>query len=208
MHSIAASLATFSVAAAILTITPGLDTALVLRTAAIEGGRRAFAAGLGIVTGCLVWACAVAGGLGVLFDIWHVAFTVLRWIGAAYLLYVGIQLLVRPRNSFSAQQESRQRAGSPFLRGAMTNLLNPKVGIFYITFLPLFVPADVAVTPYLILLGAIHAAMGLAWFALMISAIRPLTEWMRRPKVIKSLDRLTGGIFVAFGLALAVESDR
>ncbi|MGZ8306137.1 MAG: LysE family translocator, partial [Allosphingosinicella sp.] len=91
------SLIAFALAAALLTITPGLDTALVLRTAAAEGARRAFAAALGICLGCLAWGALVAVGLGMLLQASELAYRVLKWIGAAYLLYLGVRMIFARR---------------------------------------------------------------------------------------------------------------
>jgi threonine/homoserine/homoserine lactone efflux protein len=90
-------------------------------------------------------------------------------------------------------------------RGLLTNLLNPKVGVFYISFLPQFVPDGVQPAPFLLLLAAIHAAMGIAWFALLIAGTRPIAGALRRAAVVRWLDRITGGVFLAFGLHLALE---
>jgi threonine/homoserine/homoserine lactone efflux protein len=204
MHSTGISLFAFTAAAALLTVTPGLDTALVLRTAASEGPRRALASGLGIVTGCFVWAAIVAGGLSALLVASAFAYNILRWIGAAYLLYVGFRLLRQPRESLADEAAPPSRGAYP--RGALTNLLNPKVGIFYVSFLPQFIPAGVSVAPFTLLLGAIHGLLGLIWFAVLIVATRPLMQWLRRPSVVRWLDRATGGIFICFGVRLAVES--
>jgi threonine/homoserine/homoserine lactone efflux protein len=94
------SLVAFFAAASLLTIAPGLDTALVLRTAAIAGPRRAALAGLGVAVGCFGWAILVALGLGALLAASQVAYTMLRWIGAAYLVWVGYKMLRHPRRSF------------------------------------------------------------------------------------------------------------
>jgi threonine/homoserine/homoserine lactone efflux protein len=208
MHSLAASLAAYLAAASLLTITPGLDTALILRTAATGNARRAALAGLGIATGCFAWAALVALGLGALLAASHLAYTILRWVGAAYLLWVGLRMLRHPRRSFASPESADEPRGSAFVTGALTNLLNPKVGVFYVTFLPQFVPAGVSAAPYMLLLGAIHAVLGLIWFACLILATRPLTVFLRRPRVIKACDRLTGGVFMLFGLGLALESRR
>ena len=207
MHSVAVSLMAYTAAAAVLTITPGLDTALVLRTATAEGARRALGSALGIVSGCFVWTACVAAGLGVVLLASELAYTALRWAGAAYLLYVGLQLLRNPRTRFAAEPADRKRGGSAFARGALTNLLNPKVGIFYVSFLPQFIPNNVPVAPYTVLLGAIHALLGLVWFICLIAATRPLVGLLRRPAVVKTLDRITGGIFIAFGARLAVAAN-
>lgn len=206
MHSITESLLAFTAAATLLTITPGLDTALVLRTAASEGPRRGLWSGLGVITGCMVWAASVAAGLGVLLVASRVGYAALRWAGAAYLLYVGFRMLRHPRVSFATAHGLQPRGRSAFARGALTNLLNPKVGVFYVSFLPQFIPSDVAVAPYAMLLGAIHALLGLLWFVCLIAAMGPLSRWLRSPKVVRVLDRATGVLFVAFGARLALES--
>ena len=90
-------------------------------------------------------------------------------------------------------------------RGFLTNLLNPKVGVFYISFLPQFLPAGVPAGPFIFLLAAIHGAMGLAWFAVLIAATRPLAGLLQRTAVVRWLDRVTGGVFLAFGARLALE---
>lgn len=208
MMSVYASLAAYIAAASLLTITPGLDTALVLRTAATEGGRRAAQAGLGIAVGCFAWATLVALGLGALLAASEIAYTVLRWVGAAYLVYVGFKMIRRPRRDFGLGMRTDPKPGAAFATGLLTNLLNPKVGVFYVTFLPQFVPRDVAVGPCILLLGAIHAALGITWFACLILATRPLARFLQRPRVVQACDRLTGGMFVAFGVGLAAQVRR
>jgi len=206
MHSISTALFAYTVAAVLLTITPGLDTALVLRTAASEGPRRALWSGLGIVTGCFVWAAIVAGGLSALLVASEFAYNALRWVGAGYLLYVGLKLLHQRRHSFVNEAVPQDRGRGAFARGALTNLLNPKVGIFYVSFLPQFIPSGISVAPSTLLLGAIHGLLGLFWFLALIAATRPLTQWLRRPSVVRWLNRTPGGVFIAFGTRLAFES--
>lgn len=202
------ALVAFCAAAALLTLTPGLDTAIVLRTATVEGSRRAVLAALGVITGCLVWGAAVALGLGVLLEASAVAFNVIRWVGAAYLVWLGIGLIVRPRSRFEGPPETGPGRGGDFAwmrRGFLTNLLNPKVGVFYISFLPQFVPQGVAAGPFMFLLAALHGLMGVIWFAVLIAATRPVAAVLQRAAVVRWLDRLTGGVFLAFGVRLALE---
>ena len=209
MDPAASALIAFSAAAVLLTVTPGMDNALVLRTAAVDGRREAFAAALGISLGCLGWALITAVGLGALLAASEAAYTVLKWVGAAYLLYLGVGLLLKPRETFEALAAADAgRAGGAFLRGLLTNLLNPKVGVFYVSFLPQFIPADAAVPVWTALLGAIHALVGLIWFVGMIAATAPIAGFLRRAAVVRWIDRLTGGLFIAFGLKLALEGRR
>ena len=201
------ALMAFSLAAALLTITPGLDTALVLRTAATEGPRRALAAAVGIGTGCLVWGVVAACGAGALLTASATAYTALKWAGAAYLVWVGVKLIARPRDSFEPGTLSPTGGGAAasLRRGLLTNLLNPKVGVFYISFLPQFVPAGADPAIFGVLLAAIHVVMGLLWAGLLIAATGPLVGLLREASVIRWLDRITGGVFLAFGLRLALE---
>ena len=208
MNSVSVSLITFTVAASALTITPGLDTALVLRTAMTGNSRRAALAGLGIAVGCFCWAFLVALGLGALLSASQIAYTVLRWIGAAYLVWTGYRMLRHPRSSFVIEGWADRGLRTSFGMGALTNLLNPKVGIFYMSFLPQFVPNGVSVGPYILLLGAIHATLGLIWFACLIIATRPIVRLLRAPAAVQTCDRVTGSIFVAFGAGLALGSRR
>lgn len=201
------ALLAFAVAAGLLTITPGLDTALVLRTAAVEGPRRAALAAVGIVAGCLVWGAAVALGLGALLDASQLAFQILKWAGAAYLVWLGVNLILKPRDRFDAGAAPLPDGdGLAWMRrGFLTNLLNPKVGVFYVSFLPQFLPQGVAAGPFIFLLAVLHGVMGLAWFAALIAATRPIAGALQRAAVVRWLDRLTGGVFLAFGLRLALE---
>jgi threonine/homoserine/homoserine lactone efflux protein len=197
------ALLAFSFAAFLLTITPGLDTALVLRTAATEGPRRAFAAALGIGIGCLVWGVAAACGAGALLT----AYTALKWAGAAYLVWVGGKMLIRPRDSFEPGAMALTGGGglAALRRGLLTNLLNPKVGVFYISFLPQFVPTGANPASFGVLLAGLHVVMGLIWAGLLIAATAPLAGLLRKASVIRGLDRITGGVFITFGLRLALE---
>jgi threonine/homoserine/homoserine lactone efflux protein len=195
------SLLTFTVAAALLAATPGVDTALVLRALVTSGARRALLAALGIAAGCLVWGAVVALGLGALLTASALAFNVLKVVGAVYLFWQGLKLLrrkPRPGSVLSASPPS----GSAFLTGFLTNVLNPKVGVFYVTLLPQFLVADVPAGPYIFALAGIHVGLSLLWFVLLIAAARPLQKWLARPRVQVGMDRITGLVFVVSGLKL------
>jgi threonine/homoserine/homoserine lactone efflux protein len=205
--TVAQALIAYVLAAGLLTLTPGLDTAIVLRTAAAEGPKRAALAAGGVIAGCLIWGAAAALGLGALLAASQAAFTALKWAGAAYLLWLGLGLILRPRERFELAGET-PRAGGDFAwlrRGLLTNLLNPKIGVFYISFLPQFLPPGVQPAPFIFLLAAIHAVLGLAWFACLIAATRPIAEVLRRAAVVRWLDRATGVVFLGFGLKLALD---
>ena len=202
--TIVESLSAFVAAAGLLTLTPGVDTALVLRSAAFDGPGAGVRATIGILLGCLVWGGLVAFGLAALITASPLAYTGLKWAGAIYLLWLGGRMVLRPRTAPPAAAELGEARPRWFLRGLAGNILNPKMGVFYVSFLPQFVPSGVAVAPYILLLAAIHAGLGLLWCGALILASRPLGRAMRRPTVIKTLDRVTGAVFIGFGIRLAI----
>jgi threonine/homoserine/homoserine lactone efflux protein len=211
-HAIAA----FAAAAVVLSVTPGLDTALLLRTTAAGGRRQGLLAAIGVNLGCLVWGSAASVGLGALLAASTLAYTVLKWAGAAYLVWVGAGLVLRPRDRLApagsageggaeARPDPSVAGWRPLLQGFLTNILNPKVGVFYITFLPQFIPTGANVMTFSLLLTVIQASINLAWFALLLALSVRIGRAMRRPGVVRVLDRLTGTVFVGFGARLAFE---
>lgn len=201
------ALVAFTIAAGLLTLTPGLDTALVIRTAAAEGPKRAIGAAVGVGLGCLVWGAAASFGVGALLTASEVAYTVLKWAGAIYLAWTGIRMILKPRDQFEPGEMKPVDAGpiAAMRRGLLTNLLNPKVGIFYVSFLPQFMPTGVDPARFGLLLTGIHVVEGLLWFAALIAATVPIAGLLRVPVVVQWLDRITGSVFVAFGIRLALE---
>ena len=198
------SLLAYTLAATLLTLTPGLDTALILRTAAAEGGRKAFHVALGIDMGCFIWGALVAFGLGALLVVSEFAYTLLKWCGAAYLFWLGIQLLLRPRQHFSANTEETNYANNWFLRGMFGNVLNPKIGIFYVSFLPQFIPAGHSPISWTFLLVAIHVLIGTLWSLVLITSARYASGVLKKPAVVKWMDRITGCLFLLFAAKLAL----
>ncbi|WP_433170722.1 LysE family translocator [Actinoallomurus sp. CA-150999] len=195
-------LLTFAGVAALLTLVPGPDSLLVLRTAIAYGRRSAFVAALGIQAGCLWWGAAAGFGLTAVLAASHTLYTVLRWAGAAYLLYLGVRLLVNREEKTGDAAESPGRGW--FLRGLLTNALNPKVGVFYLSLLPQFVPAGAPVLPWSLLLTGVHVAEGLAWCTVLTVLADRLGRLLRRPAVGRVLDRVAGTAFLGFALRLAL----
>lgn len=203
--SIADNLMAYTFAATLLTLTPGLDTALILRTATVEGRKQAIRAALGINAGCLLWGAAVAFGLGALIAVSELAYDILKYCGAAYLAWLGVNMLLRPRQSLGtvSTTDSRPQANW-FVKGMLGNLLNPKVGIFYVSFLPQFIPQGQPLVAWTFGLVSIHVALGLLWSMILIGATQSLAGVLRREKVIQWMDRATGLVFVLFAARLAL----
>jgi threonine/homoserine/homoserine lactone efflux protein len=208
--TLAQSMLAFAVAAGLLTVTPGLDTALVLRVATIEGRRHALAAGAGICCGLLTWGVLASAGLAAVLAASQVAYDLLRLAGAGYVVYLGLLA------SCASDRAPRQSATPPalaatgsdrrwFARGLVTNLLNPKVGVFYVTFLPQFVPAGANTVVVCLALAAVHAAEGVVWFCALASMAQGLGGWLRGARVRAGIEGLTGFVFIGFGVKLALQ---
>jgi threonine/homoserine/homoserine lactone efflux protein len=206
--SLGSAVLTFALVAGVLTVTPGLDTALVLRAALTQSRREAVATGVGIVAGLIVWGAAAAVGVSALLTASQVAFDVLRYAGAAYLLIFGIRLLVRaarPRaQAEPAPDVVRGSAWRAARLGLGTNLLNPKVGVFYVALLPQFVPSGSDPLAVGLLLAGVHAVLSLLWFAGLIALAAAVGRWLRRPSTVRAVDGVTGATLVGFGVRLAV----
>ena len=200
------TLFSFLFAITILTLTPGFDTALVLRSAVAQGAKRASVTALGITLGCLVWGVAVGFGLGALLLASEMAYNLLKWLGAAWLLWLGLKLLLKPRQAAIDSQQPALQQGylACFSRGLLGNLLNPKVGIFYVSFLPQFIPAGASVALWCSLMALAHMLLGLIWNAVLIGGSHYFAGHLRKPRVLKVMDRLTGCVFIGFAAKLAL----
>lgn len=193
----------YLIAITLLTITPGLDTTLIIRTATLEGKAKAFQAALGINLGCIVWGVIVACGLGALLMTSDLAFNLLKWMGAIYLAWLGLNLILKPRSQLAGLNDSTTTQNW-FIKGFWGNLLNPKVGIFYISFLPQFIPQSSSPIIWTMGLVMIHVVIGLFWSIFLIVAMQSISAYLKQPKFIQYMDRITGSVFLLFALKLAL----
>jgi threonine/homoserine/homoserine lactone efflux protein len=192
--------------AALLTILPGADMALVAKVTLLDGKRAAFLTSLGICAGLPVHAAASALGLSVILATSAEAFTAVKFTGAAYLTYLGIRTIRDSMRAIAdpAVAAARTRGGvAAFAQGWLSNVLNPKVALFYLTFLPQFIsPGDNVLSKSLLLAG-IHGVLGLIWLPLYAYAIDRLVLVMRSAR--RWLERISGAALVGLGLRLALE---
>jgi threonine/homoserine/homoserine lactone efflux protein len=141
----------------------------------------------------------------------HTGYDVLRYVGGAYLIWIGVQAL-RSRAALAHEPQAAPARryppflGSGYVAGLATDLLNPKVGVFFVTFLPAFVPAGADVRGVTLLLGAIFALETLVYFVLLIGVADRVVSWMTDPRTRRRLDRGAGLVFISFGLRLATEN--
>ncbi|HEY0578680.1 MAG TPA: LysE family translocator [Pseudonocardia sp.] len=204
-----AHLLAFTAVVAVLTISPGPDVAVVVRMS-LAGRARGIACGFGIVTGCFVWGVASAVGISALLTASTLLYNVLRIAGALYLCVLGVQAW-RSRSSSAATAPGVPVPSvgggmwAAFRTGLITNVLNPKVGVFYLSLLPAFVPPGVAVLPATLLLVGIHAVLGVLWLSLIATTVDRARDWLSRVRIRRVMDRITGGALVGFGVAAASE---
>ena len=201
----------FAAVAGLLTIIPGLDTAMVLRSTAAYGRRHGFATALGVNAGALVWGAGAAVGVSALLTASTVAYTVVRVVGAAYMISLGARLLRQARRgeidaAAPAASPARQSLGSSWRRGFTTNLLNPKIGAFYVAVLPQFIPAHAPHLAVGLLLALVHDLEGLTWFSAIILGAHTVRRWLQSRRTRRGLDGVTGATLIGFGIKLGLSS--
>lgn len=206
----------FIVSGLLLNIMPGPDSLLIMTRSATQGWRAGSAAALGIGAGTMVHIFAAALGLSALLATSATAFTVVKWIGAAYIVYVGIGMLrakLRAEADDAADAESAARSAAQplayrkiFFQGFLTNVLNPKVALFFLAFVPQFISSDSTSKPLaFIVLGCIFNFNGMLWCnGLAVFTAFASARLKVKPLVALWLNRVTGGLFLALGLRLAL----
>lgn len=202
--------------AALLTIIPGADMALITKTTLADGRRAAFFTTLGICAGLCVHAVASALGLSAILRVSAVAYSVVKFAGGAYLIYLGVQTIRESGKrriaetageigNFTNARLERRMIGRCFRQGVFTNVLNPKVAVFYLTFLPQFVAPSDPVLPKSLALASIHIGMGLVWLTAFAHFLSGFSALMNRPAVKQTLERITGALLIGLGVRLAWE---
>jgi threonine/homoserine/homoserine lactone efflux protein len=190
----------------LLTITPGADMAMVSRSVFLGGRRAALGTTLGIAAGCMVWAIASAAGVAAVLAASETAYDALRLVGAAYLVFLGVQSLLAARSlHVDAPRATGLTPKSPFRQGLLTNLFNPKIALFYTTFLPQFIrPGD----PVLLLsmaMAGVHIVLGIVWLSTYAWLLDRAIETFRSSRLRRALDALTGVVLVALGIRVAAD---
>jgi RhtB (resistance to homoserine/threonine) family protein len=197
--------------ALLVIIAPGPDTAMVTKNAVLHGRDAALGTALGVNAGLLIWTIAAAVGLAAVVRESAVAFAILKLVGAAYLIWLGVQALRAARrhpalDPVSALPPTR-RVGAllGFRQGLMSNLANPKIAVFFTSLLPQFVaPREPVFVPFL-LLGGLFVVMTLVWLCSYALLAARISGVLTRPSVKAALDRLTGIVLIGLGVRLALE---
>jgi RhtB (resistance to homoserine/threonine) family protein len=197
--------------AAVVIIVPGPDTAVILRNILLHGRRAGLGTSFGVAAGLAAWTVAAALGVASIVRASEVAFTALKLIGALYLVWLGIQAIRTAGEAIGHGEDSpagsrraiTARAG--FRQGLLSDLANPKIGIFFTSLLPQFVdPGHAVLVPFL-LLGAVFVTMTTLWLIAYCMVAARLAQMLQRPRIKRALDRITGAVLIGLGLRLAAE---
>jgi RhtB (resistance to homoserine/threonine) family protein len=197
--------------AAIVIVVPGPDSAVVTKNVLMHGRRTALGTSVGVSAGLSVWTLAAALGVASVLRTSALAFTVLKLVGALYLIWLGVQAFRDASQVKSSRTAPRTKAPRPmgirggFRQGFLSDLANPKIGIFFTSLLPQFVdPGRPVLLPFL-LLGGVFVLMTVLWLVAYCLVAARAAESLMRPRVKAALDRVTGTVLVALGLRLATE---
>ena len=204
----------FTGIAAILTLTPGADTMLVMRNVLARGQRAGILTTVGICSGLFFHATLSALGLSLILVRSAAVFEIVKLIGACYLIFLGGQSLWRalhhgpgkisdPRENSVAKQ--KKKGSHSIIEGLLTNVLNPKVAIFYLAFLPQIISPGDSVLAKSVLLAGIHFTLGIAWLSLVTVFLGRMRIFLTRPRVQRVIEATTGAVLIAFGARLALE---
>lgn len=203
----------FTGIAALLTITPGADTMLVVRNVLTRGGKAGLLSTFGICSGLFIHASLSALGLSIILVKSAAAFQIVKYAGAIYLIYLGSQSLRRIFHGHETQlskignAENAEKSGTKksLLEGFLTNILNPKVAIFYLAFLPQFINTGDPVFEKSILLASIHAMEGIIWLSFISLFLDRIKDFIARPKTRKTIEGISGAVLIGFGIKLGME---
>src|SRR5437763_2947664 len=196
----------FLAAGILLNLTPGPDTVYILGRSIAQGREAGVASALGISVGSIFHTCAAALGLSAILATSALAFGTIKLFGGAYLIFLGIKMILDRRKQLSLPSNFRRRTTiAAFRQGVLTNILNPKVALFFLAFLPQFIdPASNARVPAFILLGLTFVTTGTIWCLILAWFASVFRERLRNNETIShSLNRTAGALFVFLGLRLA-----
>ena len=194
--------AAFLGVSAIVIVTPGQDTALTIRNTLLGGRRSGILTAVGVSGGQAVWALATSAGVAAVLQASEPAFVAVKLAGAVYLVLLGLQTLMPALRSGTSKPKTSPR-GRPLRQGLVSNLGNPKMAIFFTSLLPQFVTSPSFGS--LLALGLVFCSLTLIWLTAYAFAVAKAGDFLRRSRVRRALDALTGAVLVALGLRLAAE---
>ena len=200
----------FVITCIFLIILPGPDTAIMTKNTLTVGKQGGFKTMIGICCALSIHTLTAIVGLSAIIAKSALLFSIFKYIGAVYLIYLGIKSLWTLRNQEATETvvKIKYKNTSSFKQGFLTNLLNPKIAVFFLTFLPQFVnPGSHTFMPFLIL-GMIYIVLTIVWYLFYIYLLNQISSFMKKPKTQKVIEGITGTILIGFGIKLALEKAR
>ncbi len=201
----------FIIAAIILNLTPGVDTMYILTRSVSQGKKAGFVSVAGIMSGCIFHVLCAAFGLSLILSTSAIAFTLVKFTGALYLIYLGIKTFLQKTSAFETSESGYKTKDltTIYKQGVFTNVLNPKVALFFLSFLPQFINPDFANGPIpFLILGITFLVTGTLWCLFLAWSAASMTNTLRNNSYLeKLLQKLSGIIFIGFGLKLALIND-
>ncbi|MCK5164298.1 MAG: LysE family translocator [Desulfobacula sp.] len=201
----------FIIAAIILNLTPGVDTMYILTRSVSQGKTAGLISVAGIMSGCIVHVLCAAFGLSLILSTSAFVFTLVKWAGAIYLIYLGVKTLLEKNKAFETSQSEYavRDLAKIYKQGVLTNVLNPKVALFFLSFLPQFINPNHANGPIpFLILGGTFLVTGTLWCLFLTWTAALMTNTLRQNKMVGTfLQKLSGIIFIGFGLKLALDND-
>jgi len=200
----------FVITCVFLIILPGPDTAIMTKNTLTVGKQGGFKTMIGICCALSIHTLTAIVGLSAIIAKSALLFSIFKYIGAVYLIYLGIKSLWTLRNQETTETvvKIKYKNTSSFKQGFLTNLLNPKIAVFFLTFLPQFVnPGSHTFMPFLIL-GMTYIVLTIVWYLFYIYLLNQISAFMKKPKTQKAIEGITGTILIGFGIKLPLEKAR
>ncbi|MFA3878778.1 LysE family translocator [Streptomyces sp. MMCC 100] len=190
---------------AVLTMVPGPDMAVVTKRAVASGWQDGLRAVGGITAGLLVWGVLAVAGLAAVLSASAAAYTVVKLAGAVYLLFLGVQALLQSRRGRSQAPAAAvaQPRGNPWRTGLVSNVLNPKIAVFYTGLLPALAPTGLSPHTGMALLVLVHTLLTSVWLGGYVLLLSKARAFFEKPAVRRGMDRVTGVVLIGFGLEVA-----
>jgi len=211
MNQLLLNVPAFAFATLLLVMVPGQGVAMVLRQSILGGSKAAFLSAIGNCVGILTWAASSAIGLSVIFAQSQTAYSILKWVGVSYLVFVSLQTLFALRHEFGKfdlDSKSEASNGASFRLGLITNLTNVKAAVYAVAFLPAFVPTNFSLAWGILIFGSIWALISILWNIFLIWTVKKSSVFIQRPAVRRTLTAISALGIMGLAIGLALSSGR
>ena len=211
MNQLLLNVPAFAFATLLLVMVPGQGVAMVLRQSILGGSKAAFLSAIGNCVGILTWATSSAIGLSAIFAQSQTAYSILKWVGVSYLVFVSLQTLFALRHEFGKfdlDSKSEASNSASFRLGLITNLTNVKAAVYAVAFLPAFVPSNFSLAWGILIFGSIWALISILWNIFLIWTVKKSSVFIQRPAVRRTLTAISALGIMGLAIGLALSSGR